>query len=152
MLSIIGWLHARKSRWRGLSEFKIPIEYDFFKDCCTTGLILTDCCNCCGPSEEQIIQSKIENDPDYIMSILARNPQFQRSLRYVHQNFRKIWLKAFLREQQGISAFQSAPGTTTNPAFQQSVSSYQSQFQTSITSQPTRTPRTQQSFQNQSFA
>ena len=61
-------------------------------------------------------------------------------------------IKAFLREQQGISAFQSAPGTTTNPAFQQSVSSYQSQFQTSITSQPTRTPRTQQSFQNQSFA
>ena len=94
------------------------------------------------------------------MSILAKNPQFQRSLRYVHrcfmpvkQNFNLEYLiKAFLREQQGISAFQSAPGTTTNPAFQQSVSSYQSQFQTSITSQPTRTPRPQQSFQNQSFA
>jgi len=110
-------------------EFKL-----YFEDCCSTGLILTDCCNCCGPSEEQIIQSKIENDPDYIMSILAKNPQFQRSL----------------REQQGISAFQSA--STTNPAFQQSVSSYQSQFQTSITSQPMRTPRTPQSFQNQSFA
>merc|ERR1711935_1028487 len=48
--------------------------------CCETGFMLGDCCKC-QPSEEEIIQRRMAQDPDYFIKMMQANPQFQRSLR-----------------------------------------------------------------------
>ena len=46
---------------------------------CST--FMEGCCDC-GPNEEEIIQNRLQNDPDFMIRILRDNPQFQQSFRY----------------------------------------------------------------------
>lgn len=66
---------------------------------CCANCLPTCQCTCQDINEEAIIQSKLNNDPDYFINYIRNNPQFQRSL----------------REQEAISAFQGSRVNTTQP-------------------------------------
>jgi len=92
--------------------------------CCETNdqnqcsTFMEGCCDC-GPNEEEIIQNRLQNDPDFMIRILRDNPQFQQSFR------------------QKEAASQLSNSGIRNASFTASTDRFQSTFNTStIQSQP----------------
>jgi len=65
--------------------------FSIFDDCCdcTTETTNEECCaflpecdcSCLDVNEEQIVQNKLQNDPNYFINFIKNNPELQRSLR-----------------------------------------------------------------------